>query len=250
MLSAARHLRRRLRDERGLTLIETLVAMITGIIVSFALFSILEVSLHQSSRLTDVVQASQLGRTAMTHIVDELHSACIAPGFTPVQEGSEPSKLIFENAYGEAAEPASARKDEIVYEKSAKTLLDKTYRSTGGEYPAFTYVGSAPTTVRLGENITETELSKSENYPIFEYYEYASAASTSPTEASSTLKKMSVTKMTAAQADAVASVVVNFTAGPTSKETSKGRLAPFSSQTTFAFSAPNSESTIEDTPCE
>jgi hypothetical protein len=197
----------------------------------------------------------------MTHIVDELHSACIAPGFTPVQEGSEPSKLIFENAYGggagESAEPASAHKDEITYEKSAKTLIDKTYPSTGGAYPAFTYVGSVPTTVRIGQNITETELSKAEkesrkeeNYPVFEYYEYATAATTSPTEPSSTLKKMAVSKMTAAQADAVASVVVNFTAGPTSKETAKGRLAPFTSQTTLAFSAPNSESTIEDGPCE
>src|SRR6202042_149590 len=91
------------RDTHGFTLIETLVAMISGVVVTGAMFMVFIVALHQTSRLTDSAQATQLGRTAMTHVIDELRSACISHGYTPVQEKSTASELIFRNAYSEEA---------------------------------------------------------------------------------------------------------------------------------------------------
>ena len=126
---------RHLGDESGFTLIELLVAMVTGIIVTGALFAILEVSMHQTARVTDVTQANQLGRTTMTHIVDELHSACIAAEQKPIQVGSGASTLIFVDAYSEKAEIPSAHKDEIIWEEATGKMIDKTYISTGGSWP-------------------------------------------------------------------------------------------------------------------
>ena len=77
------------------------MAMVVGIVVTGALFAILEVSLHQTSRITDRVQATQLGRTAMTKMVDELHSGCLAREFAPVQAGSGPKELRFATGFSE-----------------------------------------------------------------------------------------------------------------------------------------------------
>lgn len=246
-----------LRSERGFTLIETLVAMVTGVIVTGALFAILEVSMHQSARISDVAQATQLGRTAMTHIIDETHSACISQGFNPVLKESSATKLIFVNGYSEAAEVPSTgvtsstgiRKDEIVWEKTPSYLIDKVSFSTGETAPGEYSWGTAKS-VRIGEHISQS-VEGSETLPIFTYYEYGEEAKSSALEGSNTLEPMKFEKeLTATEAEKVGSVLVRFTAAPTDNSTATGRRVDLSSQATFAFSAPNSETPIKAGPCE
>ena len=117
--------------------------MVTGVIVTGALFAILDFSVRQSSRLSGVAQATQTGRVAMTRIVDELHSSCICRRLPPVIEGSTPSKLIFVNGYDEKEEPkekseeppaelppASIHKDVIEYNRATGKLVDTVYTAT------------------------------------------------------------------------------------------------------------------------
>lgn len=94
---------------------------------------------------------------------------------------------------------------------------------------------------------------------IFRYYEYAPSSSLGTSEAAATLKEINLTSstyLTTAQAEKVASVVVEYRTAPTTKEvklatsSEAGETSTLSTQTTFAFSAPNSESTIEAGPCE
>jgi Tfp pilus assembly protein PilW len=250
------------RDAHGFTLVETLVAMVTGMVVCAALFTILEVSLHQTSRLTDFAQASQLGRTTMTRIIDELHSACVAPsstGYFPVQQGSSANELIVIDAYGSNAELTSAREDKIVYSAAAKTITDYTRLSSAeSAWPKFTFTAAWPSTGTLiGEGVTQSENAKKEAIPIFAYYSYASKASASTTEASSTLTPLKGgASLGKEEAESAASVLVSFSTAPTagagagSKSIQAEATVPFSSQVVFAFSAPGSGATIEDGPCE
>jgi type II secretory pathway pseudopilin PulG len=259
------HLRRSTGAEGGFTLVETLIAMVTGLVVSGALFAILEVSLHQSARLSDVAQATQLGRTAMTHVVDELHSACLSSGFTPIQEKSNENKLIFVDAYSKEAEIPSAREDAIVWEKEggkeSGTLTDYTYPSIGGSWPKFSFSSTATPAsgVRIGEHIFKAELEangKKETPPIFRYYAYTTKPSTSPTAPSSTLNEETLkgakeaNGLSSTEAATVASVAVSFKAAPSDGRTELGRGASLTNQMTFAFEAPSSESPIEAAPCE
>lgn len=243
----------------GFTLIEVLVAMVTGVIVTGALFAILTVSITQSSRISDVAQATRLGRTTMTHVVDELHSACLGPNFVPIQAGSGESTLIFIDGYSQATEvqnvatsAVGGRKDEIIYNKAAGTLIDKTYYATGGTSPNFTFSATATPSsgVLIGEKLTQSEVA-GKPIPVFKYYEYAAATSTATNEASSTLKEIApAASYTQATTEKAASVVISFRTAPTSGKTAAGRSVNFASQTTLSFSVPSSETPVQAAPCQ
>jgi Tfp pilus assembly protein PilW len=234
--------------EHGFTLIETLVAMISGVVVTGATFSILIVALHQTSRITDSVQATQLGRTTMTRVIDELHSACIARKFAPVQKGSSGTKLIFVNAYSKEAviTKTEAYAHEIEWSNATQKLTDIATQASSGEWPKFIFA-STPTKTVLGEHIAEQG-----SNPIFKYYEYGETYSSGSTEPVSTLIEMAIPSsgMTATEAAQVAAVLVSFTTKPIDGQTALSRAAEFSNQYTFAFGAPSSESKIEDGPCQ
>jgi type II secretory pathway pseudopilin PulG len=270
----------RLGGERGFTLIETLVAMLTGIIVTGALFAILEFSVRQTSYISQTAQATQVSRTAMTHIVDELHSACLSSGFSPVQEGSSATLLKFQDGYSEEAEvpglytakggstkerTEGVRQDQIEWNEAKGTLTDLVRPGTGaeegGKYPVA--AESAGTPVRLALNVTPAESANSKGETgkwLFRYYEYAGSSSTNTAAAATTLKEIPLTTakptLGTTEAEKVASVEVRFKTGSYTKEVkvSKAQESTIPSelltQTTFAFSAPNSEATIQAGPCE
>jgi prepilin-type N-terminal cleavage/methylation domain-containing protein len=257
-------IRRRAGDSRGFSLIEVLVAMVTGLIVTGALFAILEVSLRQTTRDLDTVQATQLGGAGLTHIVDELHSACLASKFTPILEKSSPTELRFISGYSQAAEIGKGEVHEhhIVWEPKNDTLTDFSYSATSGEAPSFTYAKEPEPKAgtRIAEDVIEVEkLPKTEPatfLPMFRYEKYA----TKPVEATSSTSVSGLTPieypskspepLTAAMAKEVSSVAVEYRAGPVNGDGREHRTVVFESQVAFAFASPLAETEIKAGPCE
>lgn len=264
-------------DDRGMTLMELLVAMLMGVVVTGALFGILQISLRQTILISDKVQANQLGRTAMTRIVDELHSSCLAPGFAPIQENSSTSDLRFINAYSNKAviPTAGAFEHQIVWNPAAKTLTDYTYNSNGGEWPKFKFpeinsghTNATPSSgVLLARNVTQTEVRNAkgeiEKLPIFEYYKYATESSSSSSKPMGTLTEITSTYLPLKaesesstltekenNTEAVASVLISFRQAPVDGKSEHNQYIDLSNQATLALSAPNSETPIQDSPCE
>lgn len=261
--------RRLASDERGFTLVELLVAVSTGMVVCLALFGILDFATRQETRLTDVAQANQLSRTAMTRIVDELHSACIAPEFKPIQEKSNENELWFQNAYSEAAVISEAKVEayehRIKFEWNKATssgkLVDYSYPSNGGSWPNFTFSSKESPVggTVLASNVTQSETSGGEKIPIFQYYNYLTTASSGTEAGLSTLsteplsaKAPATLGKTAAQT--AAAVRISFTTGPTdtsgNERERKERSTELSDQVTLSFSVPRSEATTVDAPCQ
>jgi prepilin-type N-terminal cleavage/methylation domain-containing protein len=255
-----------LREDAGFTLMEVLVAMVVGVIVTGALFAILEVSLHQTARINDRVQATQLGRTAMTKMIDELHSGCLAREFAPVQAKSGPNELRFATGFSEKTtiEASEAYEHRIVWnEKEPGKLTDYTYNAEkASSWPTFKFETNVANKELVSENVyrqnvkskaEETEL-KSSKIPFFQYYKYSTKASLGTSEtASSTLTKIVLGEketLTAEGAKSVAAVQVSFAQAPTDNDLRLSRAAEFNNLVTFAFASPASESTITDGPCQ
>lgn len=257
------------RDERGFTLIETLVAMFSAVVVVGALYAILDLSVAQTARVTGMVQASQTGRITITKISEELESACIAPGFTPVEVGSgentKESQLVFVNAYTPSNEALiiKALKHVIVWEKSKGLLIDRQYKSNGGSWPEFSYPEKATGETRLGEGISETETSEivagksvEKEIPIFRYYKYSKEPSSVKTESVlTTLKEIELEKkgteqiLTSTEAKETAAVEISFNQSSVDKY-SREVPASFKTQITLSFSVPDAETPVEEKPCE
>jgi type II secretory pathway pseudopilin PulG len=249
-----------LADESGFSLIELLVAMISGVVVCFALFAILNITSDQTSRLTNYAQATQQGRLAMTKIVDALHSACVTNGFAPILTNSGESELRFINAYSEEAVIPKSQFNEqkIVWNKATETLTDYTYPATKEiSWPNFEYSSTAsPSTgVQLARNVTQTETG-GKKVPIFQYFAYTGESSESATTGLSTLNtKPLEVPLTEKTAPTAASVLVTFSAGPNEGTTAigaqgKGVSAGEQTQVTLSFTVPISNEKDVDAPCQ
>jgi len=235
----------------GFTLIETLVGMISAIIVTGALFAILIISLHQTARVSGHVQATQLGRTTMTRMIDELHTACISREFTPIQEGSSESKLIFISGVGAEAVLTKAYKREITYSPTEHTLVETTRASTGGEWPLFTSWESPGKTTRIGEYISQSE-SGEKATPVFQYYKYATSTSSTSavtTLSSTPLEAAAPAGLNETHAKEAAAVLITYTAGAPQGKQYKPTIE-LSNQVTLAFTVPSAETPIVAKPCE
>ncbi len=239
----------RVREERGTTLIELLVALVAGLIVTGALLGILVISLRQSTTLGDKLQADQIGRIAMTKVADELHSACISPSFTPVQTGSGENELMFITAYSPEAVIPNAEEHRIVYTSANKTLTDYSYKSSGGSWPKFTFpaVSSPTSTVKLAGHISPV-VTKGTTERIFTYYKYAEKSSESTETPLTTLEEKK--GLTESQAASAASVLIQFAATAEDGNTALERSINLRDQITFSFSVPNSETPVHDAPCQ
>lgn len=148
-------------------LIELLMAMIMGIIVSGALYAILNTTLLQSSRVFSRVDATQRSRLALENIESLLHSSCVSESVTPITAGSTGTSMTFVSKYGGAATLTLVQH---TISLSAGTLTDSSYAATGGAAPNWIFA-STPTSTRT----LLTNVSASGSTPIFQYFGYEAA---------------------------------------------------------------------------
>jgi Tfp pilus assembly protein PilW len=256
------------RPEHGFTLIETLVAMLSSAIVVGALVLLFEITINQTTRINETSQATQSARIAMTKIVDELHSACLAQGFMPVRETSTPQMLRFAAAFSEKENIpyTAAAEREIAWNKSNEALTEYKYAGISGENGKIKFNESTKET-SSGTRIAEKIAPESGKAPaIFRYYRYSTSASSGSEASTQALEEISLkegeelkTKIAAEGKTAaeVAAVTVTFKTGVyrnelLANETKAKNAVPseLSTQVLFAFAAPNSEAPITAKPCE
>jgi prepilin-type N-terminal cleavage/methylation domain-containing protein len=121
-----------LRNQRGFTLVELLVSMAAGTIVTSTIVMITTVALHNQDRIARRVDANQRARPVMTRMIQELHSACVASRITPVLAGSTGSSISFLSQQGATVTPTP---DKHVITLSGTTLSEQAFPATAGSAP-------------------------------------------------------------------------------------------------------------------
>jgi Tfp pilus assembly protein PilW len=139
-------LKNRLKCERGTTLVELLVATTAGIVVMATLSLLIIVVLHGSARVSARVDATQRGRIAVTRIVEQLHSACLAPKVAPVLKESSGTALKFIHSVGSQGSAVAPVPTRTKIEYSSGTLYQYDEAGTGA-YPNTTYATATKTTL-------------------------------------------------------------------------------------------------------
>ena len=158
----------RIADESGTTLVELMVALMTGLVILSALTMLILTTMHGSARVTARVEATQRGRIALVRVMEELHSACVTPELAPVQTGSEGNSLKFVHQTGSAVQPTPVYS---VITFSNGTLSQQDYEVTGTapKWGQGAAIGSPKT---LLTDVSPTPPASS----IFSYYRYENGA--------------------------------------------------------------------------
>jgi type IV pilus assembly protein PilW len=186
-------------DERGMTLIELLVAMTVGIIVLLGAFMFLDRAFQINRETADRADSAQKGRLALEQMTRALRSqVCMGTPRAAIKSADGNSVSFTTDLSGGTTLP---EKRTITYDPVAKTLTDYTYPASG-TYPNLTFPASPTRTRVLATNVVPDGAK-----PIFSYYALGAAGTGADTQLSVPL---SATDMGRASRIAIA-----FTTRPT-----------------------------------
>jgi len=245
----------KLASEDGFTLIEMMVALVTGLVVTGAAFLLLQVTSEQTSRARDYVQASQLGRSAMTSIIDDLNSACVSENTVPVGSKSTTESVVFVTAFSKKTEvqPSEVQQHTIYWEKKAGetgTIFDtKALGESKTEAGEWVFKAAAKP-VAIDANTQRVKNATSGEKEIFRYYKYAETTNEGGGEEGlSALTPIALKSGQRLEGEAknVAAVMVSFRSLPSDNSEKIGRDVDLSDQAIFAFSAGFTEPTVTTT---
>lgn len=165
----SRRVRNLVRDERGTTLAELVVGMAMGSVVMFGLTTLIVVTMHTTTRVSARVDATQRARLVLTRVIDQLHSACIAPKVPPVQKESTSTVLRFVHAAGAAVSPTPVLS---VISLSGETLTQSDYALKEGAAPSWVFASTPSSTTQLMTHVSPIGATR----PVFSYYGSSSGA--------------------------------------------------------------------------
>jgi hypothetical protein len=143
------------REESGFTLTELLVTMVSATAIFMAITMMITTALRNQDRISRRVDAGSRVRPVLTHVVQELHSACVAQHVVPViangtasgQNASTGTQISFLSKSGNAVTPVP---EQHVISLSGTTLTESVYQATGGSQPGpwtFSTTPSSTTTL-------------------------------------------------------------------------------------------------------
>jgi prepilin-type N-terminal cleavage/methylation domain-containing protein len=244
---SARRLRgaARLRDERGFTLVELLVATLAGVVISAATGAIVVVSVHLSSNFSDRVHANSEGRVAMEKITQALNSSCVAASVPPVVSSgstvSDDKNLYF---YSSLSDAPTINPNEVKISLTGGSLIMYTYSYVSGAAPNWTFSATPTTSFVLLPHAAQAVVGGT-TQPVFQYYGYTASGTLSTTAYTAT----TATPLSAANAAKTAMITVDFQALPSTGNSATGRPADLTNSVVLRLTPASSAASASNAPC-
>jgi len=163
----------RLRSEQaGVTLVELLVAMVIGLIVTFASLTVLGRATTVSHEVADRQEAVQRGRQAIELITRQLRSqVCLGEASEPISYGDGSTVTFYADLSNGSTNVQRRRLTFTAPSGSAPGRITEEVFAGSGTYPDLTY-GSTPTSSRvLLSGARQTQVG-AVNQPVFRYYAF------------------------------------------------------------------------------
>jgi Tfp pilus assembly protein PilW len=227
LLSGLERLRARLAGEAGFTLVELLTAMVIGMVVVFAAFTLMERSFAATNDIADRVDAAQRGRIAMDAVTRQLRSQVCFSGVLPLLAASDTS-VDFVADLGDGT--AAPERHVLTFANGAKgyTLTETDYlmTSVNGATPV-TWAATPVRTKTLLTGIAQTGTT-----PFFQYIGY-DATTTPPST------YMLNSPVVSDDFDSVTQIAVSFTVSPAHSSVGASRGSALSDQVSVPQADPN-----------
>jgi prepilin-type N-terminal cleavage/methylation domain-containing protein len=138
-----RQIASRMRDQRGFSLTELLVAITIGMVILMAALMVLDRTITASGQIADRSEALQRGRQAMELISRQLRSQVCVGTATPIVSASDLSITFYADMTdGTPANPIKKRT--LSYDTATDTINESVASSTG-TYPTLTFGTATPT---------------------------------------------------------------------------------------------------------
>jgi Tfp pilus assembly protein PilW len=201
-----------LRREDGLTLPELLIAMVIGMILSLAAFSLVEFVMKRSGDVAARVNTSQRARTAMDQITQQLRGqVCLSTDVNPLIAADADSVQFYVDFSDQSDSNKPPERHLLKFDAAKQTITETMYagKSNGASPPVFSYDLSKPTRVRT----LLTNVRRDNGTPIFQYYAFNGATPPRP-------EQTIAAPVAAANLTKVARIVVSYQALAAGKTTS------------------------------
>ena len=195
-------------------MIEILVGLATGLVVSLAAFALVDTSLHLYGQITDRLDSAQTGQVAITKIEQTLESSCVTPGSSPVQianaslgipVSSDATHLVVWSAPGDNATVTTQLRLHVIALSATSngTLTDTSYPYSSTNSSGNYVFSNSPSVTTLATRVSEVGTT-----PVFQYYPLSSGSLSSTAFTDNPL--------TSSDAPATAAVQIEFTVAPSS----------------------------------
>ena len=102
---------------------------------------------HEPAAGREPRRGQPAGAAGADELMDQLHSACVAPGVAPVLAGSTESSLSFLSRRGSAVSPTPDKR--VVTPQRRAPSRESIYPATGGAAPSWTFAGTPSSTREL-----------------------------------------------------------------------------------------------------